>query len=308
MRHSRPVSVAAAVGALMLAAGMAPATGAGGAVPDHAVERHAAATSKAEQTAVAAYWTPARMKSAVPRGGRIDPMAPPAGKGPGGGGGGGGGGNAGKAVQLPAEPRHGKVFFTLGGTNYVCSGTATGSTNGDVVTTAGHCLNEGPGDYATNFAFVPAYDNGQDPYGTWVAEELLTTSPWADQGDINHDVGFAVMAEQGGSSLTQVVGSFPIAFNLGYGLAFDAYGYPAATPYDGQSLWRCSGTAGRDTRGTDDHRLPCSMTGGSSGGGWITGGQLNSVNSFGYRGEKDVMYGPYFGNTEQAVYQAASTS
>ena len=51
------------------------------------------------------------------------------------------------------------------------------------------------------------------------------------------------------------------------------------------------------------------MTGGSSGGGWITSdGVLNSVNSFGYRGEKDVMYGPYFGNVEQAVYSSAASS
>ena len=52
------------------------------------------------------------------------------------------------------------MFFTRGGVNYVCSGTATNSTNGDVVTTAGHCVNEGPGAFATNFAFVPAYNNG----------------------------------------------------------------------------------------------------------------------------------------------------
>ncbi|ANS77862.1 hypothetical protein SGUI_0466 [Serinicoccus hydrothermalis] len=46
----------------------------------------------------------------------------------------------------------------------------------------------------------------------------------------------------------------------------------------------------------------------SSGGGWITGGVLNWVNSFGYQGERDVMYGPYLGNVEQQVYTAASTS
>ena len=65
----------------------------------------------------------------------------------------------------------------------------------------------------------------------------------------------------------------------------------------GEELWRCSGVAGPDTRGTTDHRLPCSMTGGSSGGGWITGGVLNSVNSFGYQGERDVMYGPTSGTS-----------
>lgn len=301
----RPFTLAAvAAASLMAVAGMAPAAGAGGNVPDHAVERRAAAQTKAEQAAVAAYWTPARMAAATPRGATINPKAPPPGKGPGGG----GGGSSADAVQVPAESRHGKVFFTMGGSDYVCSGTATSSSNGDVVTTAGHCLNEGPGGYAMNFAFVPAYDTNSRPYGTWVAEELLTTSQWANSGDFNHDVGFAVMAENAGRSLTEVVGSYPVAFNLGYGLDFDAYGYPAATPYDGQKLWKCSGVAGRDTRGTDDHRLPCSMTGGSSGGGWITGGTLNSVNSFGYRGEKNVMYGPYFGTTEQAVYQAASTS
>lgn len=261
------------------------------------VERHDAATTRAEQQRVIDYWTPERMKSAIPRELVIQPRGKP------------GTGSGAEAVRVNAQPQHGKVFFSMNGANYVCSGTATQSTNGDVVTTAGHCVNEGPGDYATNFAFVPAYENGARPYGTWAAETLLTTSQWAGGGDFNHDVGFAVMAEQGGQSLTAVTGSFPIAFNLGYGLTFDAYGYPAAGKYNGQYLYRCSGTADRDTLGgSADHRLPCSMTGGSSGGGWITGGKLNSVNSFGYRGEKDVMYGPYFGNTEQSVYSAAASS
>jgi V8-like Glu-specific endopeptidase len=35
------------------------------------------------------------------------------------------------------------------------------------VSTAGHCVNEGPGDFATNWAFVPAYNNGSAPFGTW---------------------------------------------------------------------------------------------------------------------------------------------
>lgn len=280
-------------------AGAAPGGG-GGAGQEQAVERHAAATTAAEQAAVRAYWTPERMRSAVPR----ELAGPVAAKGKP-----GGGGSSAEAVMVQTQPELGKVFFTLNGTNYVCSGTATQSANRDVVTTAGHCLNEGPGDYATNFSFVPAYKDGAAPYGTWVAESLVAPGAWVNSGDFNHDVGFAVMAEQGGQSLTDVVGSYPIGFNLRYGLTFDAYGYPAARPYDGSDLWRCSGTAGQDTRGTTDHRLPCSMTGGSSGGGWITsGGVLNSVNSFGYRGEKDVMYGPYFGDVEQAVYSSAAGS
>ena len=51
------------------------------------------------------------------------------------------------------------------------------------------------------------------------------------------------MNENGtGQSLTQVVGNYPIAFNLARGLPYKAYGYPAARPFNGQTLWSCSGT------------------------------------------------------------------
>ena len=51
-----------------------------------------------------------------------------------------------------------------------------------MVTTAGHCVNEGPATFVTNFAFVPAYNNGVAPYGTWTAQALLTTTQWANGG------------------------------------------------------------------------------------------------------------------------------
>ncbi len=258
---------------------------------------HRAAVSHAAQHRVESYWTAERMRNATPIEARygVQQRGKP-------------GGGSGKAVQVPTQPELGKVFFTMGGTNYVCSGTATSSSNGDVVTTAGHCVNEGPGDFVTNFAFVPAYDDGQAPYGTWTASTLLTTDGWAQEGDFNVDTGFAVMNERGGQSLTDVVGSYPIAFNLARGLTYDAYGYPAAKRYDGQELWKCTGSVTDDTWGTStDQALPCSMTGGSSGGGWITGGKLNSVNSFGYRGVKDVMFGPYFGSAIQTVYSQAAS-
>ena len=262
------------------------------------VASHAAATTKSEQQRIETYWTPSRMKNAIPVGAKVDSAAakkPNA---------------AASAVQETPQPRFGKVFFTLGGSNYVCSGTATSSSNGDVVTTAGHCLNEGPGAFATNFAFVPAYDNGAAPYGTWTAQTLYTTSAWAGSGDFDYDVGFAVMNENAsGQSLTGVVGGYPIAFNLARGLTYKAYGYPAASPFNGQTLWSCSGAVMQDTfGGSQDQGLPCNMTGGSSGGGWITGGSLNSVNSFGYTGLRDVMWGPYFGSTIQSVYNSASVA
>jgi hypothetical protein len=286
------LSTAALSLTLAAPSGAASIAGAGRAAgPEH----HAAATTLAEQRRITAYWTPARMKGAIPRENvYVARKGKP-----------GTGGGSATAVKVPASPRFGKVFFTEKGLNYVCSGTVTASSSGSLVTTAGHCVNEGPGAYVTNFAFVPKYENGSRPYGTFTANSLVTTEQWRTSGDFNHDIGFATMNPLGGKTLVATVGaSYPIAFNLGYNLTFDAYGYPAATPYDGQTLWRCSGPTTKDTRGSTDNRLPCSMTGGSSGGGWITpGGYLNSLNSFGYRGEKNVMYGPYFGSVEEALYQ-----
>lgn len=289
----------AALGAGALALTMAAAPTASAARSHGGLDRHAAATTPAEQKRVTDYWTPARMKSAIPRENKYVPLKGKP----------GGGTSSATAVQVPATPLFGKVFFTERGLNYVCSGTVTQSANSSLVTTAGHCVNEGPGAYVTNFAFVPKYENGVRPYGTFTARTLLTTTQWRTSGDFNHDVGFAVMNTLGGKTLAATVGgAYPIAFNRGYNLTFDAYGYPQASPYDGQTLWRCSGPTTKDTRGSTDHRLPCSMTGGSSGGGWITGGSLNSLNSFGYRGEKNAMYGPYFGSVEQSLYATASVA
>ncbi|MGH3517823.1 MAG: trypsin-like serine peptidase [Haloechinothrix sp.] len=286
------------------AAAAAPAVAAPseGKPPGHAVARHEAATSTAEQRRIEAYWTPAKMDAAKPAEQYL------AGKQKRGNGKGKGKKSA-EAVQETPQPELGKVFFTLGGTDYVCSGTATTSGNSDVVTTAGHCLNEGPGGYATNFAFVPAYENGNRPYGTWTAGQLFTTTQWAGSGDFEYDAGFAVMNENSsGASLTDVVGSYPIAFNLSRGLTYKSYGYPAASPYDGELLWSCTGAAKDDPYGSTTQGIPCSMTGGSSGGGWITGGQLNSVNSYKYRTDSSTMYGPYFGSVIQSVYNAAAAA
>ncbi|PXY31399.1 trypsin-like serine peptidase [Prauserella muralis] len=292
----------ALVGGSAALAGPAVAAPSADAAASVGVVRHQAATTDSEQDRVEAYWTPARMKSAKPAESRFTGGKAPAKA----------AAKKARAAAVPEspQPRLGKVFFTLGGQNYVCSGTATSSSNGDVVTTAGHCLNEGPGAFATNFAFVPAYNNGSRPYGTWTAERLFTTSAWANSGDFNYDVGFAVLNENSsGQSLTGVVGSYPIAFNLARGLSYTAYGYPAAPPFNGQTLYSCSGTARPDTfGGSNDQGLTCDMTGGSSGGGWLTSGRINSVNSFKYTADPNTMYGPYFGSTIQSVYNAAATA
>lgn len=208
----------------------------------------------------------------------------------------------------------GKVFFTLGGVNYVCSGNSVTSANQSTVSTAGHCLNEGPGAFASNFTFVPAYLDGAAPYGKWTAKALYTTSQWSSNGNIQYDTGFAVMNTLNGQKLSDVVGASGVQFNAARGLAYKSFGYPAASPFTGESLKSCSGTATNDPNNPqyNTQGIPCNMTGGSSGGPWFIGtsssGYQNSVNSYGYGSNSSNMYGPYWGTVIRGTYQTASTA
>jgi hypothetical protein len=208
------------------------------------------------------------------------------------------------------NPAHGKVFFSDRSANYVCSGTALTSGNESVVWTAGHCVNEGPGAFYRNWAFVPAYKDGARPYGTWTARTLLTTAAWGQGGDLSYDLGAAVMKTSGGQTLTDTIGSRGAGFNRAAEQHYLAHGYPAAPPFTGGRMFICESELGtRDTSANPPTMgIGCDMTGGSSGGGWVVGNDVLSVNSYGYRTQPNVMYGPYQGPVAQQLYASAAGS
>ncbi|MFK4084604.1 trypsin-like serine peptidase [Kribbella sp. NPDC020789] len=276
---------------------------------------HEAATTKAEQAEVTSFWTPERMRSAVPmdqllkpkqrlsetvKAGKPATVAPTAF--PSGGGAWTGGG---KIVAT-----EGRVFFTYTGRTASCSGTALTSANKSTVITAGHCVKL-DGAFHTNWVFVPAYNNGATPYGTWTAKKTYATPQWVASEDINYDVGAAVVNPLNGQSLTDVVGGQGVAFNQARGQNMYAFGYPAAAPYDGTKLVYCSGKV-FDAFISDGIGMTCDMTGGASGGGWFlqfsesTGaGIVNSVNSYKINFIPTWMFGPYFGADAQNLYATA---
>jgi V8-like Glu-specific endopeptidase len=264
-----------------------------------------------DPAAVERFWTAERMRSATPvelvqrTGAAPSAAASPTGA------------AVGDAVQVPppytsAPTRtHGKVFFTDGGARYVCSGTALLSGNESTVWTAGHCVHDGTGGFHANWVFVPAYADGTAPYGEWAARTLLTTRSWSASGDLSYDLGAAVVGANGsGTRLTDVIGGRDIAFNAPRNQRYQAHGYPAGWPFDGQRLWICDAAPTRSDPSTSPRTMgiPCDMTGGSSGGGWIAGSAVHSVNSYGYRTLPDVMFGPYQGDVARSLYTQAGGS
>lgn len=294
--------------------------------------------ASAEHARILAYWTPARLNAATPR--DLKPVGVPTPKGkPSSGSGVTGASWTGGGAVLA---RTGKVFFSMAGGNWQCSGSIVSDGNRagfSMVLTAGHCgVDETTGIFATNWMFMPNWD-GQPAtfstacsgplYGCWTADNgqgggLYVDRDFATAGSFNnqavsHDWTFAVVGPGGLNGTTQLdtlLGSYPIAFNAtSSGATLGAFGYPAAGKYHGNDLSYCSGPIFQDSNSANlTWGMACDMTGGSSGGPWFdnynagnqTSWTLASLNSYGYGGVKN-MYGPKFNSETSATYNAART-
>ncbi len=210
----------------------------------------------------------------------------------------------------------GKIFFTdKNGQSYVCSGTAVVSLNHNVVDTAGHCIYHN-GTWMQNLIFCPLYNNGDTPYGCWAARALEAPADWinARANDYHHDLGMVIVSPNDAGNLTDVVGGVGWAYNQSESQTFYAYGYPAASPFNGQTRRSCenvSSTSWQHSGGTVIS-IPCNMTGGSSGGPWFVqiNGQwyLNGHNDFTSTIQRGHMFSPYYDDTWSTLYNKAEHS
>jgi hypothetical protein len=297
------------------------------------------AQEKAERARVVKYWTPRRMANAIPRDFvKKNGKFVPAGKGgtrgkpPKDGGGGedtgGSSANVVTGASWTAKDKGlyatGKVFFTLGTTNYVCSGSvvADGRPDYSTVLTAGHCAyDETNGRWARNFIYVPAYDEAPVSCSSsdcHVASALVVHEGFAGAGGFNrqaiqHDWAFAVFPDGTPAGQLDDGGrSFGISFaGPSSGDTRQSFGYPAAGKYNGSDLVYCVGPVSPDSNYAT-WGLACDMTGGASGGPWIgdygtSGAELNSVNSYKYNGGplKNYMFGPDFNGKTEKTFNVA---
>ncbi|KOV54556.1 hypothetical protein ADL00_30355 [Streptomyces sp. AS58] len=236
----------------------------------------------------------------------------------------------------------GKIFFDSPEGHMVCSGTVIKDVNNpgrsNLVWTAGHCVHAGAGGgWYRNIVFVPAYnDLGKSeaelggaapaeiaPYGNWWADWASTSNGWIEGGSETGGSGAAhdyavlhVRPEQGAKSLEETVGaaldvdfSAPAAAEAG---KMGAWGYPAAAPYNGLKMFKCVDQPGRLSLSPSlptMYRIGCTMTGGSSGGGWfrVVDGETKLVSNTSI-GPVDNTWlaGPQLGRDARTLYENMS--
>jgi len=216
----------------------------------------------------------------------------------------------------------GKVFFTLGATNYTCSGTLVRSARAYVVLTAAHCVTNGHGLWAVNWTFVPGYKDGAEPYGQYTARRFFVSPRWqGPAASERYDVAFVRVVpaapDDRGSRPAAAPAGLPIRFAASQtapqqGQAY-VFGYPALAPYTGLYPNYCAGPAVSSVTREGSVRMACAMTAGDSGGPWLTGfspqtgtGTIAAVTAYKLSGDLRTLYGTVLGPTARALYLSAS--
>jgi V8-like Glu-specific endopeptidase len=211
-----------------------------------------------------------------------------------------------------------KVFFTNNGGNYVCSG-ATIYTN--IVNTAGHCVanTDGTHVFDSSALVCPSYNAGVNPaQGCWAATNFWTTTVWLNTGSFEYDMGMIITSTCGTvhcNSIAASTGYLGYAYGQGYDQDQTAFGYPQASPFDGNYIVVCNSqfgyqdSDGNNQGGPNSAAIGCDTTGGTSGGPWIirfgSNNWLNGHNDWRHTAFPQEMNSPYYDSRWCSLVNAA---
>jgi V8-like Glu-specific endopeptidase len=200
------------------------------------------------------------------------------------------------------QSTNGKLFFVQGRYRYECSASVPPSQSHSVILTAGHCV-YGPGGWSRKITFVPAYDRGARPFGTWSWRYEAVPRQWWRIGNWNYDYAAIKLKANSRGRVGSVVGEQGIAWNYPRRQDYRIIGYPHNISR-GRQMWSCQSSFrrvdGKRLSGPPATGVDCNLGAGASGGGWSfydtpgDGPYLGSVTSHSLRGVQGILFGPYF--------------
>jgi hypothetical protein len=211
----------------------------------------------------------------------------------------------------------GKLFFKIGTSSYLCSASLI---KPGIVVTAAHCVaNYGQSQFYSGWTFVPAYNNGSAPYGTWTAASATVPTKYYNGSDncaqygviCPDDVAVITLNPQSGRYAGSYTGWFGYGWN-GYGFnassqaLISQLGYPVAL--DGGLLMGRNDSQGFVSTSLSNNTIIGSlMTGGSSGGPWLVNlgipPALSGISFGSEAGHNDIVGVTSWGYTDTSIKQ-----
>lgn len=177
----------------------------------------------------------------------------------------------------------GKLYFrTTSGRTSWCSASVISRR---IVVTAGHCVHRGNNNvngWYTNFTFVPGYDNGVAPLGTWTATRAITTLGWYRSGGIvpaTDDHAILIMRDRTISNrvyrIGEITGQLGWLTNALHPNHITQLGYPANL--DNGLIMQVNNAETWRQFPKNNFSIGSDMRGGSSGGPWVQNFGIQSV-------------------------------
>lgn len=181
-------------------------------------------------------------------------------------------------TNIYPESTIGKLFVTIGNSNYVCSAAVV---RNNLLITARHCIYDYENNlWANNVVFYPGYNDGPNlklsSKGGWSARQLFTWT--SDAESWRYDIGFIQTYNHKKTGCASKPGNHQIAEYTGYlGYKYggsyvdrhiNAFGYPQSSPFNGLYPYLCE-TIAANYNQDDTFGVGCDFTGGSSGGPWL---------------------------------------
>jgi hypothetical protein len=96
------------------------------------------------------------------------------------------------AQPFDGSPSVGALFDSAHATAHTSTASVVDSPAGDLLITAAHAI-RGSG---RGYVFVPAYNDGKEPYGAWIVTAAFSPKAWGGAGSQRADVVFLVVASQ----------------------------------------------------------------------------------------------------------------
>jgi V8-like Glu-specific endopeptidase len=251
-------------------------------------------TASASRAAVG-YWTRDRLLAARPSRNWTSPSSPAATP-------------SGHAPVIPA-PRVGALFSHSASGDHFCTASVVDSPGHELLVTAAHCIYAGKSGYDQDIVFIPAYQDGAEPFGVWTPSKLLVDPQWASSSDPDYDVGFVVLRPNDGKTIQDVLGANQMGFNAGYSHLVRVTGYPSTADAPVTCMNRTA------EQSPTQLRFDCGgYFAGTSGSPWLTKFDLRTRTGTivgvigGYQQGGDtpsISYSVYLNNSIRALYQQA---